>query len=79
MVENQDKINHGKLVDDNLYILFIYKFVTCFSFILFTGNWAEAKLVSEISGPVAIEFGSQTYVTAMDNGLFTLGPPHDEG
>lgn len=43
------------------------------------GNWAEAKLVSEISGPVAIEFGSQTYVTAMDNGLFTLGPPHDEG
>lgn len=43
------------------------------------GNWAEAKLVSEISGPVALEFGSQTYVTAMDNGLFTLGPPHDEG
>lgn len=45
----------------------------------FSGNWAEAKLVSEISGPVALEFGSQTYVTAMDNGLFTLGPPHDEG
>jgi len=48
-------------------------------FLLFTGNWAEAKLVSEISGPVALEFGSQTYVTAMDNGLFTLGPPHNEG
>jgi len=46
---------------------------------LFIGNWAEAKLVCEISGPVAIEFGSQTYVTAMDNGLFTLGPPHNEG
>jgi len=43
------------------------------------GNWAEAKLVSEISGPVAFEFGLQTYVTAMDNGLFTLGPPHNEG
>ncbi|XP_015377832.1 PREDICTED: protein FRG1 homolog [Diuraphis noxia] len=43
------------------------------------GNWAEAKSVSEISGPVALEFGSQTYVTAMDNGLFTLGPPHNEG
>lgn len=43
------------------------------------GNWAEAKLGSEISGPVALEFGTQTYVTAMDNGLFTLGPPHNEG
>lgn len=43
------------------------------------GNWAEAKFVSEISGPVALEFGTQTYVTAMDNGLFTLGPPHNEG
>lgn len=35
--------------------------------------------MSEISGPVALEFGSQTYVTAMDNGLFTLGAPHNEG
>jgi len=49
------------------------------SIFLFIGNWAEAKSVSEISGPVALEFGSQTYVTAMDNGLFTLGPPHNEG
>jgi hypothetical protein len=55
-------------------------FLVCITlFLLFTGNWAEAKLVSEISGPVALEFGSQTYVTAMDNGLFTLGPPHNEG
>ncbi|XP_050532356.1 protein FRG1 homolog [Daktulosphaira vitifoliae] len=43
------------------------------------GNWAEAKIISEISGPIALEFGNQTYVTAMDNGLFTLGPPHNEG
>lgn len=43
------------------------------------GNWAEAKVISDISGPVALEFGSHTYVTAMDNGLFTLGPPHNEG
>lgn len=28
---------------------------------------------------MAIEFGSHTYVKALDNGLFTLGAPHDEG
>lgn len=48
-------------------------------FFFFLGNWAEAKLISEISGPIALEFGTQTYVTAMDNGLFTLGSPHNEG
>lgn len=47
--------------------------------ISFIGNWAEVKFIREISGPIALEFGSQTYVTAMDNGLFTLGPPHNEG
>lgn len=59
----------------------IYKrmYKTFIKLILFVGNWAEAKMVSEISGPIALEFGSQTYVTAMDNGLFTLGPPHNEG
>lgn len=57
----------------------MYEIIQKYFYFLFTGNWAEAKLVSEISGPVALEFGSQTYVTAMDNGLFTLGPPHDEG
>lgn len=28
---------------------------------------------------MALEFGNHTYVKALDNGLFTLGPPHDEG
>lgn len=28
---------------------------------------------------MAIQFGERTYVKAMDNGLFTLGPPHPEG
>jgi len=28
---------------------------------------------------VAIEFGNQTYMKALDNGLFTLGAPHAEG
>jgi len=29
-------------------------------------------------GPIAIEFGTQTYVKALDDGMVTIGPPHDE-
>ncbi|KAJ8958236.1 hypothetical protein NQ318_017379 [Aromia moschata] len=43
------------------------------------GNWWRVTKVEEISGPVAIEFGNHTYVKALDNGLFTLGAPHNEG
>jgi protein FRG1 len=35
--------------------------------------------IDGITGSVAIEFGNQTYVKALDNGLFTLGAPHSEG
>ena len=37
------------------------------------------KQIEEMTGSIAIEFGNQTYVKALDNGLFTLGAPHDEG
>jgi protein FRG1 len=37
------------------------------------------KQIEEMTGSIAIEFGSQTYVKALDNGLFTLGAPHTEG
>ncbi|XP_066603962.1 protein FRG1 homolog [Prorops nasuta] len=43
------------------------------------GGWWKAKDISEINGAVAIEFGLQTYMKALDNGLFTLGAPHNEG
>lgn len=43
------------------------------------GGWWKAKNISEISGTVAIEFGKQMYMKALDNGLFTLGAPHNEG
>lgn len=43
------------------------------------GNWWRVIKVEDISGPIAIEFGNHTYVKALDNGLFTLGAPHDEG
>lgn len=32
-----------------------------------------------MTGTVAIEFNNFSYMKALDNGLFTLGAPHDEG
>lgn len=43
------------------------------------GGWRKAKEISEINGAVAIEFGNNTYLKALDNGLFILGPPHRIG
>lgn len=67
----------------NAFFVYIYKSIQLLKLkiklISFIGNWAEVKFIREVSGPIALEFGSQTYVTAMDNGLFTLGPPHNEG
>lgn len=34
---------------------------------------------NDLTGSVAIEFSPSAYVKALDNGLFTLGAPHDEG
>ncbi|XP_065221681.1 protein FRG1 [Planococcus citri] len=43
------------------------------------GGWCKADLVSDITGNICIEFGNHTYIKALDNGCFTIGPPHDEG
>lgn len=43
------------------------------------GNWWKVSKTEDIVGPVAIEYGSRVYVKALDNGLFTLGAPHNEG
>ncbi|XP_050297504.1 protein FRG1 [Anthonomus grandis grandis] len=43
------------------------------------GNWWKISKIEDITGAVAIEFGSHVYVKALDNGLFTLGAPHNEG
>lgn len=43
------------------------------------GGWYRTTKVSEITGTVAVEFGNHTYMKALDNGLFTLGSPHNEG
>lgn len=44
-----------------------------------SGGWWKVNNVTEITGTVAIQYGNRTYVKALDNGLFTLGAPHDEG
>lgn len=46
------------------------------------GNWWKVTKIDDITGSIAIEFGStstHTYVRALDNGLFTLGAPHKDG
>jgi protein FRG1 len=44
-----------------------------------TGGWWKVKQMEEVTGSIAIEFGNQMYVKALDNGLFTLGALHREG
>ncbi|KAF5295320.1 hypothetical protein FQA39_LY13185 [Lamprigera yunnana] len=43
------------------------------------GNWWKITTIEECNGPVGIEFGKHTYIKALDNGLFILGAPHNEG
>lgn len=43
------------------------------------GGWWRAKTFEDITGAIAIQFGKNAFVKALDNGLFTLGAPHDEG
>lgn len=44
------------------------------------GGWWKITKTEEITGNVAIQFGeSSAFVKALDNGLFTLGPPHSIG
>ena len=43
------------------------------------GGWWKATKFEEITGSVAIQFGKRTFIKSLDNGLFTVGAPHDEG
>ncbi|KAJ8667163.1 hypothetical protein QAD02_008825 [Eretmocerus hayati] len=43
------------------------------------GGWRKTSSVPEMTGTVAVEFGNLVYMKALDNGLFTLGAPHNEG
>lgn len=43
------------------------------------GGWWPISKIEEIKGIIAIEMGKRVYVSAMDNGKFTLGAPRDKG
>lgn len=45
------------------------------------GGWWSVKSFGEITGSVAIEMHKNSYIHALDSGLFTVGAPHkdDEG
>ncbi|XDV14785.1 hypothetical protein PO909_014974 [Leuciscus waleckii] len=42
------------------------------------GGWWTVKSFGEITGSVAIEMHSNSYIHALDTGLFTVGAPHKE-
>lgn len=54
-------------------------YVLAYVHVFLSGGWPHCKTVQQITGSIAIEFGNQTYIKALDNGLFTLGAPHDHG
>lgn len=43
------------------------------------GGWWRVDKVEDITGSISIEFGNSCYVSALDNGLFTIGAPHGDG
>ncbi|XP_058448137.1 protein FRG1 homolog [Malaya genurostris] len=43
------------------------------------GGWWKVTKVTEITGSIAIQFGKRAFIKALDNGMFTLGAPHNEG
>lgn len=42
-------------------------------------GWWAASSSDQLAGALALEFGRHTYIKALDNGLFTLGAPHEAG
>lgn len=45
----------------------------------YTGGWWVCDNIEDISGAICIEIGPHSYVSALDNGLFTVGALRDEG
>lgn len=41
-----------------------------------SGGWWSVKSFGEITGTVAIEMHKNSYIHALDSGLFTVGAPH---
>ncbi|XP_028156331.1 protein FRG1 homolog [Ostrinia furnacalis] len=43
------------------------------------GGWWTVSRIEDITGSISIEFGNNSYISALDNGLFTIGAPHGDG
>ncbi|CAG9135383.1 unnamed protein product [Plutella xylostella] len=46
---------------------------------LLHGGWWQVGKIEDVTGSISLEFGSNTYISALDNGLFTIGAPHGDG
>ncbi|XP_059057492.1 protein FRG1 homolog [Achroia grisella] len=42
------------------------------------GGWWKVTKIEDVTGSISIEFGNNTYISALDNGLFTIGAPHGD-
>lgn len=43
------------------------------------GGWWRVEKIEDVVGSISIEFGNNSYISALDNGLFTIGAPHNDG
>ncbi|GBP50133.1 Protein FRG1 homolog [Eumeta japonica] len=43
------------------------------------GGWWKVNKVEDVSGSICLQYGKNSYISALDNGLFTLGAPHNKG
>ena len=77
--DKEDVMRHGELA-----LLFYATFFSLYDRIckhdcVSAGGWWSCDEFEEITGIIAIEMGRMSYVKSMDNGLFTLGAPHEIG
>ena len=70
------KIMFSNALCSSIMNLMMYDFLFCRH-----GGWWKVTKFYEINGNVAIEFGTNSYVHSLDNGLFCIGPtrPFGEG
>ena len=46
---------------------------------MFLGGWWKVSQFNEIHGSIAIEYGEQSFIQSLDNGLFKCGNSHGLG
>ncbi|XP_047990443.1 protein FRG1 homolog [Leguminivora glycinivorella] len=61
--KNKDKSDSSKVDEDSIK----------------HGGWWKVEKIEDVVGSISIEFGNNAYISALDNGLFTVGAPHGDG